>query len=243
MYVSLLRRVASSVHQLSSSSARSICLCTFSRFSLCIVIVSHPSEGEACTIYINMLFCRRRQMWEGSPLAGTVSSAVGRYLCCRWVWRHTEVDCVAQASSLGSSRKMVSECPGGARMVFKDFSDNEAVRSRGQDLVSTLAAFLISVRVSFPVCFQCLSLGSVICFLFFLLGFCFDLSSYRVRWHFQFHSLRCDLFCEYFGFLCLYATTEFTSIRWRIRWNTCTADVVGHGRNNWVAHVHMFLVL
>ena len=37
----------------------------------------------------------------------------------------------------GSATRTTSECPRGARMALKDYSDNEAVRSRGQDLVST----------------------------------------------------------------------------------------------------------
>ena len=38
-----------------------------------------------------------------------------------------------------------SECPLGARIDLKDYSDNEAVRSRGQDLVSTLVLFSIFI--------------------------------------------------------------------------------------------------
>ena len=38
-----------------------------------------------------------------------------------------------------------SECPLGARIDLKDYSDNEEVRSRGQDLVSTLVLFSIFI--------------------------------------------------------------------------------------------------
>ena len=48
------------------------------------------------------------------------------------VWRY---------HALASQRRGHSqECPRGARMALKDYSDNEAVRSRGQDLVSTVTS-------------------------------------------------------------------------------------------------------
>ena len=48
----------------------------------------------------------------------------------RWVARVTALSGVNAEDNL-------KECPRGARMALKDYSDNEAVRSRGQDLVST----------------------------------------------------------------------------------------------------------
>ena len=48
----------------------------------------------------------------------------------RWVvWRNHTIG--------GQQRGLSGECARGARMALKDYSDNEAVRSRGQDLVST----------------------------------------------------------------------------------------------------------
>ena len=41
--------------------------------------------------------------------------------------------CVAQPHSRGPATNVISECPRGARMALKDYSDDEAVRSRGQD--------------------------------------------------------------------------------------------------------------
>ena len=45
--------------------------------------------------------------------------------------------CVALPHSRGSATEVFSECPRGAMMALKDDSDNEAVRSRGEDLVPT----------------------------------------------------------------------------------------------------------
>ena len=53
------------------------------------------------------------------------------------VWRHTEVSCTRNRNLGGSATRITPECPPGAKMALKDYSDNEAVRSRGQDLVST----------------------------------------------------------------------------------------------------------
>ena len=70
-------------------------------------------------------------VWDGSP-------AAGRYLVVRWeVWRHTEVGCTRNRTLGGQHRGYPQECPRGARITLKDYSDNEAVRSRGQGLVST----------------------------------------------------------------------------------------------------------
>ena len=43
----------------------------------------------------------------------------------------------AEPHARGSVTRITSECPRGVRVALKDYSDNEAVRSRGQDLVST----------------------------------------------------------------------------------------------------------
>ena len=45
---------------------------------------------------------------------------------------------VTTLSGVGNE-KVISECPRGARKALKDCSGNEAVRSRGEDLVSTLS--------------------------------------------------------------------------------------------------------
>ena len=76
--------------------------------------------------YTYLLYLR---MWDGSP-----SLSDGR---CgdtpRWVvWRNRTL-------GAGSATRIISECPRGARMAFKDYSDNEPVRSRGQGLLSTKA--------------------------------------------------------------------------------------------------------
>ena len=44
----------------------------------------------------------------------------------------------AEPHARGSVTRTTSEYPRGARTALKDYSDNEAVRSRGQDLVSTV---------------------------------------------------------------------------------------------------------
>ena len=43
----------------------------------------------------------------------------------------------AEPHARGSATRITSEYPRGVRMALKDYSDNEAIRSRGQDLVST----------------------------------------------------------------------------------------------------------
>ena len=45
--------------------------------------------------------------------------------------------------SQGSATRIISEWPPGDRMALKDYSDNEAVRTRGQDLLSTKARIYI----------------------------------------------------------------------------------------------------
>ena len=52
----------------------------------------------------------------------------------------------AEPYARGSATRITSECPRGARMALKDYSDNEAVRSRGQDLVSTFTLFVFSPK-------------------------------------------------------------------------------------------------
>ena len=47
------------------------------------------------------------------------------------------VTTLSGGSQQRGTRMISKECPRGARMALKDYGDNEAVRSRGQDLVST----------------------------------------------------------------------------------------------------------
>ena len=62
-------------------------------------------------------------MWDGSPAASNYLLRFGvETHRGRVVWRGHTLG--------GQQRKVISECPGGARKAFKDCSDNEAVRSR-----------------------------------------------------------------------------------------------------------------
>lgn len=49
--------------------------------------------------------------------------------------------------SRGPAAEVFSECPRGAGMALKDYSDNEAARSRGWDLVSALQVIFTYVLV------------------------------------------------------------------------------------------------
>ena len=70
-------------------------------------------------------------MWDGSPAARTS-------LPLRWMlWRHAEVGSMRNRTLESQQQGNTSECPRGARMALKHYSDNEAVRSRGDGLVST----------------------------------------------------------------------------------------------------------
>ena len=40
----------------------------------------------------------------------------------------------AEPHARGSATRITSECPLGAKMALKDYSENEEVRSRGQDM-------------------------------------------------------------------------------------------------------------
>ena len=70
-------------------------------------------------------------MWDGSP-------AAGRSLRLRGGVETHRGELYAEPHARGSATRITPECPRGARMALKGYSDNEAVRSRGQDLVSTL---------------------------------------------------------------------------------------------------------
>ena len=71
------------------------------------------------------------KLWDGSPAAGKSLRQKGG------VETH-QGGLYAKPHDRGSATMITSEFPREARMALKDYSDNEAVRSRGQDLVSTL---------------------------------------------------------------------------------------------------------
>ena len=68
-------------------------------------------------------------MWDGSPAAGKSLREKGGVETHRG-------ELYAQPYARGSATRTTSERPRGARIDLKDYSNNEAVRSRGQDLVS-----------------------------------------------------------------------------------------------------------
>ena len=91
------------------------------------------------------------------------------------MWRHTEVGSTRNHTLGGSTpRKISEECPRGSRVALKDYrclssakrfvfmvtcsdySDNEAVRSRGQDLASTASVFfaLLFIKHHLASCFR-----------------------------------------------------------------------------------------
>ena len=65
------------------------------------------------------------------------SPAAGRSLCQKGCVETHRGELYAEPHPQGSATGIISECPRGTRMALNDYSDNEAVRSRGQDLVST----------------------------------------------------------------------------------------------------------
>ena len=72
-------------------------------------------------------------MWDDSPAAGRSLYQMGGVETHRG-----GLYGVTTLTLGGQQRKYSQEYPRGARMTLKDYSDKEAVRSRGQDLVSTL---------------------------------------------------------------------------------------------------------
>ena len=83
--------------------------------------------------YRSNAIAKGRILWDGSPKAGKPLYLNGGKET------HTEMGVNSTRSrTLESATSTTSECPRGARMALKDCSDNEAVRSRGQDLVSTI---------------------------------------------------------------------------------------------------------
>ena len=85
-------------------------------------------RGQASIICTNPLQ-RNRHKWDGSSAAGKSPCQKGGVETHRGVVRVT-------ARSGVSNEDITSECPRGARMALKGHRDNEAVRSRGQDLRS-----------------------------------------------------------------------------------------------------------
>ena len=79
---------------------------------------------------------------DGSPAVVRYLRLIGGVETPTWVARVT-------ALSRGSATRLFSEYPRGPRMALKDYSDNKAVRSRGQDLVSTEECIYYSLNLVF----------------------------------------------------------------------------------------------
>ena len=71
------------------------------------------------------------KLWDGSPAAGKSLRQKGG------VETH-QGGLYAKPHDRGSATMITSEFPREARMALKDYSDNEAVRTKRQDLVYTL---------------------------------------------------------------------------------------------------------
>ena len=95
---------------------------------------------------------RRRQIWDGSP-------AAGKSLCQKGGVETHRGGLYAEPHARGSPTRITSERPRGARMALKYYIDNETVRSRGQDLVSTS----ILTGNSFEGVSSCLLCGTYCC--------------------------------------------------------------------------------